>query len=264
MGLWLKEGRKEGEVKALLPGFMQFKTAVDLVRIGRDNDGGYLISKADIKATDTLIGFGINDDWSFESEFSLHKDVSIVAYDASVNKYIFLKKIIKSLGKINNPKDAFHWIKTYYSYLNFFKGNHKHIEKFVGSNVTNNYCSMESVFAETDSSNIFFKIDIEGSEYRILDSLIKNEGRISGMLIEFHDYDLHVERIFNFIENLKMPLVHIHANNYASINGDNNLPLVLELTFSKNAFLEGEGIMPHKLDMPNNKNEEEVTLSFTA
>ena len=32
-----------------LPKDFSYKSASDLVRIGRDNDGGYLVSKSDIK-----------------------------------------------------------------------------------------------------------------------------------------------------------------------------------------------------------------------
>jgi len=57
-------------LNAVLPSFLAYKTADDLTRIGRDHDGGYLISLADLMASDTLIGLGINDDWSFERDFS--------------------------------------------------------------------------------------------------------------------------------------------------------------------------------------------------
>ena len=46
-----------------------YQSASDLVRIGRNNDGGYLVSKSDIEKSDVLIGLGINDDWSFERNF---------------------------------------------------------------------------------------------------------------------------------------------------------------------------------------------------
>ena len=46
-----------------------FRSASDLIRIGRENDGGYLVSRSDIDHSDVLIGLAINDDWSFEKEF---------------------------------------------------------------------------------------------------------------------------------------------------------------------------------------------------
>ena len=58
-----------------LPNFFKFKTAKDLVRIGRNYDGGYLVCKKDIDETEVLIGLGIGDDWSFESNFVSLKDI---------------------------------------------------------------------------------------------------------------------------------------------------------------------------------------------
>ena len=122
---------------------------------------------------------------------------------------------------------------------------------------------MDSVFKETDSSKLFLKIDIEGSEYRILDDLINNENRITGLVIEFHDCDLHIDRIQSFVERFKLPLVHIHANNFAPTTEDTGLPLVLEITFSKNAKLGADCILPHKFDTPNNGDDPEIALKFS-
>ena len=41
----------------------------DLIRIGRDNDGGYLVEKKSLENTQSLISLGISDDWSFEEQF---------------------------------------------------------------------------------------------------------------------------------------------------------------------------------------------------
>ena len=37
-----------------------------LCRLGKNNDGGYLIGPKSIENTETLISFGISDDWTFE------------------------------------------------------------------------------------------------------------------------------------------------------------------------------------------------------
>ena len=43
-------------MQAKLPNFFSFETAKDLIRIGKQNDGGYLVSKSDIHNSDCLIG----------------------------------------------------------------------------------------------------------------------------------------------------------------------------------------------------------------
>ena len=69
----------------LLPNFLKFKQAKDLIRIGKNNDGGYLISEKDLKKSDFLLSLGICDDWSFESDFLEKNNVPLHAYDASLN-----------------------------------------------------------------------------------------------------------------------------------------------------------------------------------
>ena len=41
----------------------------DLVRIGRPNDGGYVVPRKIFSLCDGLLSYGINKDWSFERAF---------------------------------------------------------------------------------------------------------------------------------------------------------------------------------------------------
>ena len=49
-----------------------------------------------------------------------------------------------------------------------------------------------------ETKPVFFKIDIEGSEYRILDDLINYQKVIEGLVVEFHNVDLHLEKISKY------------------------------------------------------------------
>jgi len=250
-------------MKVRIPNFFSIKQATDLVRIGRDFDGGYLVSKLDIEKTDLLIGLGICDDWSFEEHFVLQNDVEVVAYDASVNFRFWLKRVL--IETIKNPFNLYA-LKKYFSYKVFFKGKRKPIKKFVGLNSTDSiHCTLADVLDETKSENIFLKIDVEGSEYRFLHDIVANEERITGVVIELHDVDIHLNEIENFINRFSLNLVHVHANNFAPIRADDDLPLVLELTFSKHSNNFKEPELPHNLDMPNNKNcsEYEILINGT-
>lgn len=245
-------------MKANLPSFFLFQQAIDLVRIGRDYDGGYLISQSDIEKTDFLIGLGINDDWSFESDFVKINNVDVKAYDGSVNFKFWIKKVI--IETIKNPF-SFYALKKLISYNRFFNGHRKHIKKFVGLNSDSDlHCTLNSIFKETKKDNIFLKIDVEGAEYRFLNEIIINENRLSGLAIEFHDCDMHLKEIECFIKDFGLNLVHIHANNCGPIRLEDFLPLVLELTFSKYADTSNSINLPHKLDNPNNKNAAEIEL----
>ena len=41
----------------------------NLIRIGKDNDGGYVIPYEIISKTDVLLSYGVKNDWSFEKDF---------------------------------------------------------------------------------------------------------------------------------------------------------------------------------------------------
>lgn len=253
-------------MRACLPNFFSIKQATDLIRIGRDYDGGYLVSNSDIKNTDVLIGLGIKYDWSFEEDFLNRKKVSIYAYDASVNKNFFLKQLIKSAVKIYNLKIFMHWLNVLIKYRKFFSlPNVHHIQKFVGLNTNNNqHCSFMDIMNQITSKNIFLKIDIEGSEYRFLDDIVANKDRITGMVIEFHDVDMHLQKIEDFINRFNLNLVHVHANNFGPIRADDKLPTVLELTFSKYSNTSTSYELPHTLDMPNNRHCSEYEISINS
>ena len=111
--------------------------------------------------------------------------------------------------------------------------------------------------------DIFLKIDIEGSEYRILNDILDIEKNLIGMIIEFHDVDLHLERIENFIKHLKyLKLIHIHPNNYGVINSE-NIPALLELTFEKDPDLIYDEVnFPNSLDCKNKENSEDIKLEL--
>ena len=117
------------------------------------------------------------------------------------------------------------------------------------------------VLNQVESKYIFLKIDIEGSEYRFLHDILANEERITGIVLELHDVDIHLKEIENFINRFSLNLVHVHANNFAPIRADDDLPLVLELTFSKYSNNSTDYKLPHNLDMPNNKYFSEYEIS---
>ena len=155
-------------------------------------------------------------------------------------------------------------LRSYLDFRRFFKRNprNRHIAKHVG--IGQNHVSMRAVLGEANAANAFIKMDIEGSEYRCLDALIAFQDAIAGAVIEFHDVDFHIGRIADFIRRFEPGLVHIHANNFAPV-GDDGLPQVLELTFSRHGMPDQrERVYPHRLDRPNNPGAAEIAISFAA
>jgi hypothetical protein len=89
---------------AKLPKFLCPIKPRSLVRVGRDNEGGYLVDPIDIDQSDVLVSFGLNDDWSFEKDFVERKNVPLLAYDASLNFRLLRRRITQAVRKLNPIK----------------------------------------------------------------------------------------------------------------------------------------------------------------
>lgn len=240
-----------------LPSFLKPEGSFDLERIGSDYDGGYLTDKRDMNEANILIGLGINNDWSFEKQFIKCKNIPLQAFDASVNFFQLFKLLFQSRFIT----------KSLYSILSFksFFSNERVLNKlFVGyDNIDENFISFNTVINDysKNSNKIFVKIDIEGWEYRILDEIIKNQDKICGLIIEFHEVDLNMERIKSFVKKINLNIAHCHCNNYGPI-ASKGIPTVIELTFSSHKALSQGISLPHDLDQPNNPKNQEFEIIF--
>jgi hypothetical protein len=242
----------------MLPNEFDPKFVFDLLRIGRNNDGGYLVERNSIKQSKTLISFGIGNDWSFEVHFKSIKNIKIFAYDYTVNNYFWSKQSKDLLMSFNNFFKNEN--ENYFFAKKICKIGIKNYESF-SLEIKDIFNSIEFNYYGGEPP-LFFKIDIEGQEYRILDDLVKYSKSIEGIVIEFHQVDLHLERIINFIKNINLQLCHVHANNFENCDKF-NIPTTLELTFSKNPIkLKGEPTFPNPLDQKNNPNDDEIIVKF--
>lgn len=248
---------------AKLPRSLLHSKGADLIRVGSDNDGGYVVSKSDILNSDMLLSFGIETNWSFEEDFLNLKTVPLHAFDASTKKGLFFRHVRKEFLDLNFKKSYEYYVK-YLKYKKFFTGSNSHEKKFVGLDCGGLHISMDDVFSEFCAENTFIKMDIEGSEYRCLESFIKNQDKLSGLTIEFHDVDLHIDKIIEFKERFDLNLIHIHANNYAPVT-KSGMPTVLELTFSRYAKTNDEvALYPEALDQPNRERREDFLITFAS
>ena len=214
-----------------LPKIFQPFECDDLIRLGKDNDGGYLVNKKDVLSSKRLISFGIGQDTSFETDFIKENKVDVIAFDQSITE-------------LNVKNDMI----THYP-----------------TNITK--YNIEDVLTKSGEA-VFLKCDIDGAEYEILNTLIRNSHRFTGAAIEFHNITTPsmFNDLTNFISKFDLRLIHIHANNYSYIISDDiNFADVIELSFSssrKNTHLADTISLPNKLDMPNNPDDEEFKIHF--
>ena len=73
----------------MLPKEFKPKASYDLIRLGKNNDCGYLVESKSIEKTTALISMGIGKNWRFEEDFIEHQDIVIHAYDHSVSGFFW-------------------------------------------------------------------------------------------------------------------------------------------------------------------------------
>ena len=154
---------------------------------------------------------------------------------------------------------------TFLDYKNFFTGDVVFFKEKVGSGKQSTI-SVNQAIERLDKNDmpVFFKIDIEGSEYVILDQLISNNKDIIGLVIEFHYVGKNQNKIEKFINLFPLELVHIHPNNNRKTD-DKGDPNTLEMTFAKSPkMLSDKLVLPNELDQKNVPLKDEINLNFLS
>ena len=82
-----------------LPNIFRPYKCKKLIRLGKNNDGGYVVEENSILKSKTLLSFGIDHDWSFEEDFYNKNKCVVHSYDGSVGPLFFLRKIFIFLRK---------------------------------------------------------------------------------------------------------------------------------------------------------------------
>ena len=71
----------------------------NLIRVGSEKDGGYIVDSNLIKNNDCLLSLGMGDDWSFELDYLKNDNGIINIYDHTINIFNFLAPFIKCLKR---------------------------------------------------------------------------------------------------------------------------------------------------------------------
>ena len=247
----------------LLSKIFKPKGNYDLVRFGKQNDSGYLVDQRDVKDANVLVSFGVCHAWSFEESFLSYNKVPVEAYDGTTGLLKLFKMTINALLTLQSQL-FFQSLSAFVTYSRFFSDSTNDHEVMVGFDKPPTFVSLDTIFNTMvkKEQKVFLKIDIEGWEYRLLDDIIKHSQSICGLAIEFHDLDIHLDKVEKFISNFPLELAHVHCNNYALTTPD-ELPLVIEATFSSHSPLNNsEVIFPNSLDSSNDKYKEDYKIAF--
>lgn len=212
-----------------------------LRRIGNANDGGYVVPMNAVAAADALLSFGLSHDWSFERDFTAHNPrVLVHCYDHTVTVLSALRYSIGQLARFavrwngRYLRKSLAWI----DYLRFFRGSNVHFRQRIWRDRSDNSATVADAFERLGGKRqIFVKMDIEGSEYRVLDDLIARSDDIVALAIEFHDVDILAARFNALVQKLKhgFHIVHIHGNNLGGVT-PSGFAMAPEITFLNKRF----------------------------
>ena len=215
----------------------------DLVRVGRDYDGGYIM-------LDDLPG-GIAYSFGISTDVSWDKDMASRGYDVFMYDHT-----IDGLPE-ENPR--FHWSKLGISDGTSQDDRLKTLEELITAN------------GHEGERNMILKMDVEGAEWGFLETAKPETlAQFSQMTFEFHDMTnpQDPERVLSSLRkiNATHQLVHLHANNFSGyITADGkNFASVLEASYvlrGKHKFSSDYDVMlPLEIDSPNSRSYPEIVL----
>jgi hypothetical protein len=241
---YLEKPTKKSEILEFLKILKPYSTEHELIRLGGNNDGGYLVPN-DLRNIKCNLSPGVGRFFSFELDL-LKKNIQSFMSDASVDSIpseldgcIFIKKNIGSINK-KNQISINDWIES----INLDK-----------------------------NQNLILQMDIEGMEYETILSLSEqnlNSFRI--IIIEFHNlreiknkffFKIVVSTFEKLLQNFI--ICHIHPNNSCGINYISGVPIpnAIEVSFIRKDRVKKKIYtkdFPHSLDQPSVKNLKDIFL----
>lgn len=206
----------------------------DLVRLGQNNDGGYVVNKSALTDSEILYTYGVGWTYEFEKQYcNMFKDNKVFMYDPTIEPLENLEKNIEfyqlGLHGYSEGKTSFN------AHLNT-NGHH--------------------------NKRIFLKIDVEGSEYDFFRFVTMDTlENVTGMAIEFHNLQNNLSNMLHILDKLKQLFLvtHIHGNNHTSmliIDNDYPFPSTAEISLINKKLLKVEKSVTRNyplmgLDFPN-------------
>lgn len=224
-----------GKIKALLAKLHPITCSKELIRLGPDGDGGYLVPN-DLDGIEACFSPGVSNIAGFEMDCA-EMGMKVFMADGSVER-----------PPVTHPQFAF-------------------IQKFIGANTEGAFLSLEDWVNKAiidSSSDLLLQIDIEGYEYETLLSASSSFlARFRIIVIECHYLDyLFCAPVFAIYSRVFERIlgthtcVHIHPNNICSTLTGLGMEMLqmAEFTFLRNDRISNRAfatVFPHPLDRDN-------------
>jgi hypothetical protein len=256
-------------------------TRADLMRVGPPRDGGYVVPGDLVRASEHLLALGIGDDWQFEAEFArVNPRVRILGVDGSIGMGRFAREWGSSLLALFSVglsvKDRRrHWtrLRRAAHYFWFFGWRHHHIRRMVAPDATPATVTIASLLGSLGSKRpygVFLKVDVEGAEYGLIDTITAHADAIGCLVIEFHRTSRHAAAFNTAMDRLlrHFRVVHVHGNNYAPCDPASGFPEAVEITLVHERLCGGPPVpidaeYPRAgLDYPNHPGRPDHAITF--
>ena len=206
-----------------------YKCPFTKIRLGKDNDGGYVIANLPNTKYTLLLSGGIESEITFEEAFiEKYPNAKCITFDGTID----------ALPSTKNTRITF-------------------TKKNIGSENSETITNLHDIIDVHDT--IFVKMDIEGSEIPWIKSLNDTQmNKFEQIVMEFHNpfSDSDAEAFDKL--NRTHYLIHFHGNNCCGLNFHKgvNIPFVFECTYlHKRHFNEAPelnaDLIPGSLDMKN-------------
>ena len=255
----------------------------DLIRVGRDHDGGYVLPANVIDRSAALLSLGVNDDWSFEEGvYGRNPRIRVVCVDgtASLSRIVLkaMRKALEMIGAlVTGQKDKLVRNARYLSrplpFWRFFN-RHELLRLMVAETAGARRITLPELMSRLSPPHAehwtILKSDIEGSEYAVLGGAGEWTRRVSALVVEFHGLDRNWQQFATCMDRLmrEFHIAHVHGNNFDGTIPGTDVPVTVEVTLVNKAFAPGprspaRGPFPLAgLDMPNNRKLPDLPISF--
>jgi len=237
----------------------------ELRRFGRKQDGGYVIPNDLFEQINSVISLGISFEWSFEMEIrKSFGDLKIYTFDYTTNVCKMVELFCREMARrmlgtrtLLSNVELLQLPKSYLKFLRLF--HHKKYRISTLKQSSRDFSLLEAMdLLNLTSHKSLLKVDIEGSEYEIINDVCSLSSSFIIIVMEFHNILKNEELFLSSLRSLQehFMVVHVHANNF-SVEKESMVPTAWEFTFVEKSYtknlerLQGVSFPREGLDFPN-------------